>query len=69
MAWKTDDADIVSEIFSAELCTETDLVCLFKYLFLKFHITESASGFITCRRQCIIIMCGSEFHGEEILLC
>jgi len=69
MARKSYDTDVVSEIFSAELGTETDLVRFFENLFLEFDIAECASCLVTCSRKGIIIMCRCELHCKEVLFC
>ena len=56
MARKTDDADVVSHVFSAELSAKTNLVRLLKKLILKLYVTESASCLVTCRWEGVIIV-------------
>ena len=68
VARQTYDADVVGEIFSSELCSETDLVGLLKHLLLKFHVTESPSGLIAGRRQSVIVVRGSQLDCQKVLL-
>ena len=68
MARKPDDTDIMSEIFSSELGTKANLMCLFQKLLLQLHVAERPSGLISGSRQFIIIMGGSKFHGKKVLL-
>ena len=51
MARQTDDTDIVSEILTAELCTQTNLVSLYEELVLQVDVTESTTCLIACGRQ------------------
>ncbi len=55
MARKTDYAHVMGIIFSSELCSETDFVCLLKHELLKLNITESTSCLITSSRKGVII--------------
>ena len=68
MTWQTDHADIVSEILTAELCTQANLVSLFEELVLQVNVTESTTRLITCCRQLIVVLDRSQLHGEEVLL-
>ena len=69
MARKTDNTYVVSHILTAELGSEADFVGFFQKFLLEFHITECASGFVTCGWKLIIVMGGCEFDCEKILLC
>ena len=69
MTWQTDHADIVSEILTAELCTQANFVSLFEELVLQVDVTESTTRLITCCRQLIVVLDRSQLHGEEVLLC
>ena len=68
VAWQTDDTDIVSQILTAELCTQANLVSLFEELVLQVDVTESTTRLITCCRQLIVVLDRSQLHGEEVLL-
>ena len=68
VARQTDHADIVSQILTAELCTQTNFVSLFKELVLQVDVAESTTSLITCSRQLIIVLDRSQLHGKEVLL-
>ena len=68
MARQTHHANVVGEILSAELGSEAYLAGLFEELFLEFHVTECPSCLISGSRESIIVMGGSEFHREKVLL-
>ena len=65
---QTDDTDIVSQILTAELCTQANLVSLFEELVLQVDITEGTTSLITCCRQLIVVLDRSQLHGKEVLL-
>ena len=56
------------QIFTAELCTQTDLVSFFQYLFFQFDITESTAKFISRSRQIIVEVSRRQFHCQQVLL-
>ena len=68
MAGQTNHADVVGEVLAAELGTESQLVGFFEQLLLQFHIAESTSGLVAGGGQIVIVVCGSEFHREQVLL-
>ena len=65
---QTDDAYIVSEVFTTELRTKTYFMSFCQHFFLQFYIAESTTVFITCSGQFIVVMGRSQFHGQQILL-
>ena len=69
MTRQTDDTDIVSQILTAELCTQANLVSLFEELVLQVDVTEGTASLVTCCRQLIIVLDRSQLHGKEVLLC
>ena len=69
MTWQTDHADIMSQVLSSELCTQSDLMCLEQQFLLKIDITEGTTGLVACGRQVVVVLDGSELHGEQVLLC
>ena len=68
VARQTDYADIVSEILTAKLCTQTNLVSLFEKLVLQVDVTEGTTGLITCCRQLVVVLDRSQLHGKKVLL-
>ena len=50
MTRQTNDAYIVSIIFTTKLCSQTNTMSFFQYLLFKFYIAECTSVFITCSR-------------------
>ena len=69
MTRQTDHADIVSQVLTTKLSTQTDLLSFHNQLLLQIHITEGTTRLITCRGQTIIELDRSEFHGQQVLLC
>ena len=68
MTGQTDDTYIVCQIFTAKLCSQTDLLGFGKYLFLQFYVAESTTILITGSRQLVVIVGRSQFHSQQILL-
>jgi len=68
MTRQTDDTDVVSQVLTTKLCTQANLVSLIEELVLQVYVTEGTTGLITCCRQFIIVLDGSQLHGEEVLL-
>ena len=67
MARKANHPDVMSQVFTAELCTESYLMSLIKQLLLQVYITESTAGLIACCRQIVIILNASQLNCEQIL--
>ena len=55
-------------VFTAELCSQTDLVRFLQQLLLQLDIAESASGLVARRRQRVVIVRRSQFDGQQVLL-
>ena len=68
MTWQTDHTDIVSQVLTTELRTETNLLSLLNQFLLQVNITESTPRLITGCGQTIIELNRSEFHGQQVLL-
>ncbi len=68
MTRQTDHTDVVSQILTTKLGTQTDLLSLLEEFLLEIDITEGTTCLITCRRQTIVELDGSQFDGEEVLL-
>ena len=64
---QTDDTDIMCQILSAELCSQTDIVNFGQHFFFQFYIPESTAILIAGRRQFVIIMCRSQLHRQQVL--
>ena len=56
------------QIFTTELCAQSNLVSFFQHLFFQLNITESTTILISCSRQIIVKVSGSQFHSQQILL-
>ena len=69
MSWQTDDADVVSQMFAAKLCSKSNPMGLNEELLLKINIAESTPCLITGSGQVVVILNRSELHREQILLC
>ena len=68
MTRQADDAYIVSQVLTAELCAEPDFVSFRQYLFFQFHVAESAAELIARSRQVVVEMGGSQLHRQQVLL-
>ena len=68
MTRQTDHTDIVSQILTTELCTETNLLSLDDQLLLQIDITEGTTSLITSGGQTVIELDRSELHGQQVLL-
>lgn len=60
VAGQTDNAYVVCQIFTAELCTESDTVRFFQDLFFQLDVTESSSEFVSGRGQTIVVVGGCQ---------
>ena len=69
MTRKTDHAYIVGHILAAELCSESDFVGLLEQSCFELDVAEGTAGLIAAGRQTVIVMGGSQLHGEKVLLC
>ena len=68
MTRHTDHADIMSEIFSSELCSQTETVRSLKKFLLKLYITESMTILVTFCGKVIIIFHRSFLHCRKVCL-
>ena len=68
VAGQTDNAYVVCQIFTAELCAESDTVRFFQDLFFQLDVTECSSEFVSGRGQTIVVVGGCQFHGEQVFL-
>ena len=68
MTRQTDYADIVSQVLTTKLGTQTNLLSLLNQLLLQVDITESTTSLITCCGQTIVELDRSQLHSEQVLL-
>ena len=68
MTRQTDHTDVVSQILTTKLSTQTDLLSLNNQFLLEVDVTESSTGLITGGRQTIIELDRSQLHSEQVLL-
>ena len=68
MTRQTDHADIVSQILTTELGTQSNLLGLLDELLLQVNIAEGATSLITRCGQTVIELDRSQLHGQQILL-
>ena len=66
MTRQADHTDIMGEIFTAELGTETELTGGFQQLLLQLTVAEGASQLITGIRQIVIIFGRCQFHRFQV---
>ena len=64
VARQTDDTDIVSQIFTAELSAQANILSGGQYLFLQLHVAESTATLATGRRQAIVETSRSQLHRQ-----
>ncbi len=57
----------MSKVFAAELCAETNLMSLFEHLLLELNVAESATVFVACSGQVVVVVSRSELNGEQVL--
>ena len=65
---QTNDTDVVSQIFTTELSTQTNLVSLNEQLLLQIDVAESATCLVTSRGQVVIELNRSQLHRQQVLL-
>ena len=63
MTGQTDHTDIVSQILTTKLSTQTNLMSLFQEFLLEIDIAEGTTCLIACRGQTIVILDRSQLHG------
>ena len=68
MARKADHSYVVSEVFAAELCAQTDIVGCFKKLFLKLDIAECVAVFVALGGKFVVVFDRSLLYGREVYL-
>ena len=66
---QADHADVVSEVFTAKLRTQTKILRFDQQFFFQFHIAERLSVLIPFRWQFIIVFSGSQFHRFKVRFC
>ena len=60
-------ANVVSHVLATELCAQTYLVALLQELLLQFHVAEGTACLVAGGGQRVIVVCGSQFHGKQVL--
>ena len=68
VARETDHADVVGQVFSAELGAEADLGRLLEEFLFEVDVAEGTAGLITDSRQVVVVFDAGELHGEKVLL-
>ena len=68
MTRQTDDTNVVSQILTTELGTQTNLLSFLDEFLLEIDIAESATCLVTSRRQTIVILNRSKLHRQQVLL-
>ena len=69
MTRQTNHTDIVSQILTTELGTESNLLSLLDELLLEIDIAESTTRLVACGRQTVVVLDAGELHCEQVLLC
>ena len=69
VTWQANHADVVSEVFTAKLRTQTKILRFDQQFFFQFHIAERLSVLIPFRWQFIIVFSGSQFHRFKVRFC
>ena len=68
VAGKTDDADVVGKVFTAELCAESDVTGLFEQAGFELYVAEGTAGFVAGGGERVVVVGGGELDGEHGLL-
>lgn len=61
MTWQANHADVVSEVFTTKLRTQTKILRFDQQFFFQFHIAERLTVLIPFRWQFVIVFSGSQF--------
>ncbi|SBF33688.1 Uncharacterised protein [Klebsiella variicola] len=65
MTRQTDHADIVGEVFPAELRAEAKVLRFQQQFLLQLHIAERLAMLVTFGRQAIVVFGGGQLHGFQ----
>ena len=65
VTWKADDADVVSEVFSTELCADPDFARGFEKLGFEVEVAEGLAVFVSFGGEFVECTRGGEFDGFE----
>ena len=69
VARQADDADVVGQIFAAELRSKPDFLGFLEQFFFQVDVAEGASRLVARRGQRIVVFNRREFHRQQVLLC
>ena len=69
MTWQANHADVMSEVFTTKLRTQTKILRFDQQFFFQFHIAERLTVLIPFRWQFIIVFRGSQFHRFKVRFC
>ena len=67
MTRQTDHTDVVSQILTTKLSSETNLMSLLQEFLFEVDITEGTTSLITCGGQTVVELDRSKLHGEQVL--
>ena len=67
MAGKAYDADVVGQVFSAELGAQAYLLSLDQEFLLQVDVAEGTAGLVTGSGQVVIELDAGQLHGQEVL--
>ena len=67
MTRQTNYADVVSQVFSTELCTQANFVCFVQQLLFKVNVAEGTSCFVASSGQVVVVLNRGQLNSEQIL--
>ncbi len=68
MAGQTDHTNVVCQILTTELSTQTNLLSLLQQFLLQVDIAEGTTCLVACGRQTVIILDRTQLHSQQVLL-
>ena len=68
VARQSDDADVVRQMFAAELCAKPDFMGFLQQFLLQVDVAEGASRLVARRGQRVVVFNRREFHGQQVFL-
>ena len=69
MTRQTDNTDIMSQVFAAELGTKTNFLSFDNELLFEVDVSEGTASLVASSRQVIVELDRCKLYGEQVLLC
>ena len=67
MTRQTDHTDIVSQVLTTELSTQTNFLSLLDELLLQIYIAEGTTSLIASCRQTIVELDAGQLNSQQVL--